>query len=67
MPKQPAERKPRDNCIFAVMDQAGEITALVVAQSQAQVRKHLLRDTTITKASALPVARAGLEVEKAGE
>ena len=67
MPKQPAERKPRDNSIFAVMDSAGAITHLVEAQSQAQVRKHLLRDTTITKASALTVARSKLAVERAGE
>lgn len=67
MSKQPAERKPRDNSIFAVMDAAGEITSLVEAGSIANVRKHLLRDTTITKASALTVARSKLTVEKAGD
>ena len=67
MQKQPAERKPRDNSIFAVMNSAGEITSLVEAGSIAHVRKHLLRDTTITKASALTVARSKLTVERAGD
>ena len=58
---------PKQPHIFQVMDPAGEITALVEAQSQSQVRKHLLRDTTITKASALTVARSKLAVERAGE
>ena len=67
MPNQPAERKPRDNSIFAVMNEAGEITSLVEAGSASHVRKHLLRDTTITKASALTVARSKLTVERAGD
>ena len=58
---------PKQPHIFQVMDSAGAITHLVEAQSQAQVRKHLLRETTITKASALTVARSKLTVEKAGE
>ena len=65
MPKQPAA--PKQPHIFQVMDSTGAITHLVEAQSQAQVRKHLLRETTITKASALTVARSKLTVEKAGE
>ena len=55
----------KDPQIFAVLDATGAITHLVEAQSQAQVRKHLLRETTITKASALTVARSKLTVERA--
>ena len=51
--------------IYAVCDKNGKLTRLVEAQKVAQVKAHLLGGVTITEASALTVARAGIEVEKA--
>lgn len=57
-----------DNKVFAVLDEAGKVTRLVEAKTAAQVKEHILRSANvyeITVASALTVARAGMEVEKA--
>jgi len=73
MPKQPAERKPRDNSIFAVMTPDGEIQRLIEAPSVAAARKHIFKpmmdNLEFTKPSALTIARLSgkIKVEKAGE
>lgn len=52
--------------VFAVMDaKDGKLLKLVEAVSVKQVKDHLIGNVEIAPASALTVARADMEVEKA--
>lgn len=55
----------KETKVWAVMDKDGKVTRLVEAQTAKQVKEFLLNGVTISKASALTVARAGMTVEKA--
>ena len=58
--------KAKEPRVFGVFDKDGKLTKLVEADSKAQVKAHLLNGVSIEVASALTVARADMEVEKAG-
>lgn len=51
--------------VFAVYSGEGKLVNLVEAQTVKQVKEYLLAGKTIEVASALTVARSGLDTEKA--